>query len=337
MIWVALVVFGVAAGLTPVLARWARARGLLDVPNPRSSHAVATPRLGGVAIVAAVAVGVAVGSWTVGGETTGLVIVGLAGLMALIGFIDDLRPLPAVARLLAQVAIAVLAVTLTGAVPVPWIGGWAAGTVTVFWIVAMTNAYNFMDGIDGLAGVQGLVAGVGWAVAGALAGWGDVSLAGLMIACACAGFLLHNWQPAVVFLGDAGSAFLGFLFATIPAMAPGATWQPWVLAAIVVWPFLFDTGLTLLRRLRRRENLLRAHRSHLYQRLTGTGWSHRTVALLYGVLASLGAGVAVSLASGRLLGARVLLAAIGMAAVALWCVVVWRESTCRANASKVTA
>jgi UDP-N-acetylmuramyl pentapeptide phosphotransferase/UDP-N-acetylglucosamine-1-phosphate transferase len=147
--------------------------------------------------------------------------------------------------------------------------------------VGLTNAYNFMDGIDGIAGGQAVVAGVGWAIVGLLMDLPFVFIFAGLLASTALGFLFHNWPPAKIFMGDVGSAFLGFSFACL-AMA-GASREPSLAIAgvLLVWPFVFDTLFTFFRRLKNRENVFAAHRSHLYQRLVIAGYSHRTVTLIY--------------------------------------------------------
>jgi UDP-N-acetylmuramyl pentapeptide phosphotransferase/UDP-N-acetylglucosamine-1-phosphate transferase len=188
------------------------------------------------------------------------------------------------------------------------------------------NAFNFMDGIDGIAAGQGAVAGAAIAVLGWLLDVPPATLLGLTIAAACLGFLPHNWSPATIFMGDVGSAFLGFLLATAPLVAPAPEQAPiGVLPfALVVWPFLFDTTLTFIRRAARGENVLAAHRSHLYQRLTLAGWSHGRVAALYTALAAVTAVlVTAPPALGRTTTAVMAMVAAG--AVALWSIVVHAE------------
>jgi UDP-N-acetylmuramyl pentapeptide phosphotransferase/UDP-N-acetylglucosamine-1-phosphate transferase len=331
----AVLAFILAAGLTPLLASSARARGLLDVPNHRSSHSVATPRIGGIALVAAVVFG------TLGCDLFGAALgprakgaVTLAVAMGILGLIDDIRPLPALLRLVMQSSIAVVALMVLGAATLPWLPAWLAAAVTVFWMVSLTNAFNFMDGVDGIAGAQAVVAGIGWAAVAAIAGWRDTACLGLLVAAAAGGFLLYNWQPARVFMGDAGSAFLGFLFAALPLTAPSGVILSPCYAVLLMWPFLFDTGFTLLRRLRRRENILSAHRSHLYQRLALTGKSHRDVALFYAGLASLGVVAAVLLAAAHQVTSVALTGAIPLAALWLWHAVTVREAMRRTASSR---
>ena len=321
-------VFVITVTLTPLIAAWARRRDLLDVPNHRSSHVVATPRTGGAAFVPAALLGVAILHVTGVIGTNVLIVVGAALAVGVVGFIDDLRSLPAAGRLLFQLIVALLLVRTVGfpALPFDLHGAIAAG-LTVIWIAALTNAYNFMDGIDGIAGAHAVVAGIGWALIGVLTGSQQATAMGLVVAAAAGGFLVYNWQPARVFMGDAGSAFLGFLFGTLPlvvSVEPGE--QPMVSAWLLAWPFLFDTAFTLMRRVRRRENVLLAHRSHLYQRLTATGLPHWRVSLLYAALSAIGGAAAIALAAGQSVLALISGIAVLASALGLWRYVVAREA-----------
>ena len=157
--------------------------------------------------------------------------------------------------------------------------------LVILWFI---NLYNFMDGIDGLAGGTGMI---GFACLGLLGAqsdaWGFAAVCAA-ISAACAGFLLSNFAPARIFMGDVGSAFLGFTFAALSVLAAQQNPRLAVAGILLLWPFIFDTIGTFLRRLRRRENVFAAHRSHLYQRLVIAGYSHRTVTLLYSGLALVG-------------------------------------------------
>ncbi|RLE28095.1 MAG: hypothetical protein DRJ61_16835 [Acidobacteria bacterium] len=158
---------------------------------------------------------------------------------------------------------------------VPWLG-WM---VTLGWIVGVMNIFNFLDGIDGFAGLQSVIAGLalGWVLApGSVA-----SMIGLAAAGGSLGFLFFNWHPARVFMGDVGSLFLGFLFAALPLAAPRDAVGPAVfVAGMALWFLLADGVFTLVRRLVRRERVWQAHRSHLYQRLVQSGCSHARVAVV---------------------------------------------------------
>jgi UDP-N-acetylmuramyl pentapeptide phosphotransferase/UDP-N-acetylglucosamine-1-phosphate transferase len=161
--------------------------------------------------------------------------------------------------------------------------------LTFIWIVWMVNSYNFMDGIDGLAGLQAVIAGVGWLVLSYLLGMPAMFLFSGVIAFASLGFLFHNWSPAKIFMGDVGSAFLGFTFASIPMLSRTNVIRfPDLLpiaAVLFVWFFLFDSVVTLLRRVFRGDKFWQAHREHLFQRLVSSGLSHKQVTLFYGLLA----------------------------------------------------
>jgi len=135
---------------------------------------------------------------------------------------------------------------------------------------------------------------VAWTIIGARTGQPSLTLLGGAIAAASLGFLLHNWPPARIFMGDVGSAFLGFTLASLPLLSPrrDALFVP---AVLILWPFVFDGTFTILRRLRNRENIFAAHRSHLYQRLVIAGYSHAFVTTLYAALAVLGAIAAITL------------------------------------------
>jgi UDP-N-acetylmuramyl pentapeptide phosphotransferase/UDP-N-acetylglucosamine-1-phosphate transferase len=146
-----------------------------------------------------------------------------------------------------------------------------------------------MDGIDGIAGGQALVAGSGWAIIGYMSGETFAGLIGVLLAATSLGFLFHNWPPARIFMGDVGSAFIGFTLAVLPIMAGQRDPRFIIAGVLLVWPFIFDTSFTLVRRMINKENIFEAHRSHIYQRLVIAGYSHRFVTLIYMGLALTGA------------------------------------------------
>jgi UDP-N-acetylmuramyl pentapeptide phosphotransferase/UDP-N-acetylglucosamine-1-phosphate transferase len=223
-----------------------------------------------------------------------------AVIITAVSWLDDLRTLPVVIRLVAHSIAALCVILGIGAWQVtslPFGGdidlGWLGPVVTFFWIVGLTNAYNFMDGIDGIAGSQAVIAGVGWAVLGCFGDEQLVSVLGLLIASTSLGFLGHNWPPARIFMGDVGSAFLGYSLAILPIAAAQTEPHFVVAGGLLVWPFIFDTAYTFIRRLMKGDNVLSAHRSHLYQRLIITGHSHRFVTQLYILLAISGVLLAI--------------------------------------------
>jgi UDP-N-acetylmuramyl pentapeptide phosphotransferase/UDP-N-acetylglucosamine-1-phosphate transferase len=263
-----------------------------------------TPRGGGLAIVICTLSGLWIVTLVLQPALPLAIVVSYsmsAILIAGVSWLDDLRSLSNRLRFGVHILGALLVITSVGffeRVQLPFLLpltiGWAGFLIALLWVIGLTNAYNFMDGIDGLAGEQAVVAGFSWAVFGYLAALPVVSIVGVLIAGSSLGFLGHNWPPARIFMGDVGSAFLGFTLATL-AVVGGLTDPRLPLAGLlVVWPFVFDATFTFLRRLRRGENIFTAHRSHLYQRLVILGYSHRAVTLLYLFLAVIGALVALS-------------------------------------------
>lgn len=265
---------------------------LVDVPNERSSHERPTPRGGGIGILPALFVGAAVGAFLPGlgtedGRTVGAL--GLAAvLLAGLGFTDDRKDTRPAVKALVQLPAALLVVVFAGAieeVALPWLGtiplGLLAAPLTVFWLVGFSNAYNFMDGIDGIAGLHAGLAAMFFGAAAALAGGGGVLWLALPLSGAGLAFLSVNWPPARVFMGDVGSLPVGFLLAALGVLGAGAG-VPFATSFLILGPFLYDTTVTIGRRIVRRENLAKAHRSHLYQRLVILGVSHQRVTLLYG-------------------------------------------------------
>ena len=290
----------ISGALVPLLVRFAVGRNLLDVPNLRSSHEVPTPRLGGVAIFVGTLAGITLLSLRGNFEGAWPLLVA-AALMWGVGLVDDLGNLHFGAKVLAQT---LLASGLLLFYP-PQILAEAPGTlrlatflVGVLWIVGLCNAFNFMDGIDGFTGGIALVNVLFLAPLVGEAGAFLPALAG-----ATAGFLIWNIHPASIFVGDSGAYFLGFGLAAVALYASppqGEGWTPLnsVACAVIFTPYLFDTGFTILRRLRKGagKNIFLAHREHIYQRLTPTtGMHRRTSNLYYG--ASVVAGFAALLVS----------------------------------------
>ncbi|MGH7295758.1 MAG: glycosyltransferase family 4 protein [Polyangiaceae bacterium] len=277
-----------------VVQRVARRLQLVDLPNQRSLHQVPVPRLGGVAIVSSVGAVLALGARlgpvaVLGGADLRAWLAGAAAI-AVLGFVDDVRPLPAVARLVVQVGVTtvVLGAVLGGGelgvaagLRLPLARSWVLPCAVLF-VVGTTNIYNFMDGMDGLAATQTMSAGVALAAASAASGQVDVALVALVIAAACAGFFVHNAPPATIFLGDAGSTSLGFTFGTLAFVAAARPSPvPIGVVPVALAPFLLDGAFTILRRVRRGERVWQAHRSHLYQRAVASGLTHRNVLVVY--------------------------------------------------------
>jgi UDP-N-acetylmuramyl pentapeptide phosphotransferase/UDP-N-acetylglucosamine-1-phosphate transferase len=259
----------------------------LDVPNERSSHTRPVPRGGGVAIVLGFGIGLL--AWLMSGNALSPRALGWllgAALVAAVSFADDVRSLPAGPRLAVH-ALGALLLTLVGVqqreLPVL-----LALPLAFVWIALVTNIYNFMDGIDGLAASQAVIAGAALAIAGTVVGNPLVSIGGGLIAAASAGFLTQNLPPARLFMGDVGSTFLGFNFAGLSLLGNlgvGGGRLPIEFGIVVLAPFVFDSVVTLARRIARGERWYAAHRSHFYQRLVSHGLSHALVTGLYAALA----------------------------------------------------
>ena len=290
------------------LRRYAeRQRVLIDIPNERSSHSQPKPRGGGIMIVLITLIGV-LGLLLIGPARSMSLLTFLicGGIIAFVGWIDDMRSLSTTLRLAIQVLCALVSILGIGYFNKLTVGNsaFSLGLVgipfTIVWLVGLTNAYNFMDGIDGIAGGQAVVGGLAWLGFGLIQQVPIVSIIGLLIASSSLGFLWHNWQPSRIIMGDVGATFLGYSFAVLPLLFENHTpilenglW----FSMLVLWAFLADTGITMLRRALRRENIFQAHRSHFYQRLVISGWSHARVSALYIVLSVLGSLFAIWLNS----------------------------------------
>jgi UDP-N-acetylmuramyl pentapeptide phosphotransferase/UDP-N-acetylglucosamine-1-phosphate transferase len=266
-----------------LVRRVALKRMLLDEVNERSLHTLPTPRLGGIAI-AVVTLAAAIVDWGEGSTELHL-LVAACGAVALVGLRDDLKPMSAVLRLGVHIAVSLAFLRLVGTPPLLIAQALPLGVppsvttaLLVVWMVSVLNIYNFMDGMDGLAGAQSVAAALTLAV---LLG-GTPSLTGfaLAIAAASTGFLVHNFPPARIFMGDAGSTFLGMAFAALAVIGMHHE-VPITASALPLAPFLLDGTFTLLRRALRKEPIWKAHRSHLYQRAVQTGLAHREVLLVY--------------------------------------------------------
>ena len=322
-------------GIVILTTRWAQKRNVLDHPNERSLHLQPTPRGGGVGVVLPLSLVLAgVACFVPESRVSAAWIGGTGAIIAAAGLADDVWGLSAVTRLAIYGATAILFAINAGVwrnVAWPGIGSidlmWLSVPLTVVLIVSLTNAYNFMDGIDGIAGTQSAIAGLGWIGIGCSLQEPLFCVTGAVIASSSLGFLLFNWPPARVFMGDVGSAYLGFTFAALAVLAASRAPEAATAGILFVWPFVFDTSLTFLRRMARRENLLRAHRTHLYQRLVLTGVPQRTVTLIYGSLALVGAGVGMAALRGESVASRAGVVLIGVLAGGLWLAVNRREQS----------
>jgi len=254
--------------LIPILAR----REILDHPNERSSHLAPTPRGGGIAVTGSVLL-----AWIVlvrtGSAPSGIVGIALGAVfLAVVSWIDDLHGLSPLARLLAQV----VAVTIGLSALPEWHGLLRLALIALVWLWWI-NLFNFMDGIDGLAAGEAAAIGAGLLLFASVGVGADLASRGLAAAVtgAALGFLVWNWSPARIFLGDVGSVPLGYILGFL--LLDLAVRGHWKIALILPLYFLADATITLGRRLLRGERVWQAHREHFYQQAVRRGLGHAAV------------------------------------------------------------
>lgn len=269
--WLCLVVL-ISLVLTAYLRRYALARSLIDVPNQRSSHSVPTPRGGGVSIVVSFLLSLPVLA-VFGSEDPSVLIAlgGAGGLIATLGFMDDHKFVAVRWRLTMHFVAAAWLLGWIGGIPplvvfgLPVDFGWFGMLLGLFYLVWMLNLYNFMDGVDGIASVEAITVCLGMGLLYLLQEQAHLGVLALLLSASVAGFLFWNFPPARIFMGDAGSGFLGII---LGGMSLQAAWNSpeffwcWL---IMLGGFIVDATLTLLRRLWRGDNVYIAHRSHAYQ------------------------------------------------------------------------
>lgn len=294
--WPFLAVFALSLLGTRAMIALCFRMGILDIPNHRSLHSHPKALMGGVAVCAAFFAmqilyarhtGIAEGSlWY-------LQCLGIAWLVATLGLIDDVRNLSPKLRFGAQGFFALLSAAILASRS-PYQGQWLLIAVffvlLVIWFVGNINMYNFMDGMDGLAGGCGVLYAVFFGAVLYAVGQDLIARNAFLLCPALLGFLVFNWSPARIFMGDVGSTFLGYYFALLSAVL--ALLNPWNIAfgIAILLPFLYDTISVFLRRWRAGESVTAAHRKHLYQRLQRSGYSHKRVSLAYYALATLCGG-----------------------------------------------
>lgn len=276
----------ISLGVTYACRVVAVRHALLDQPNDRSAHAVPKPRLGGVGVIGAFLI---VSAFLMpAGLVPGSAVVPLAatGAIALLGFIDDLRPLAARWRFGVQLAAASAVVAFRfAALPQaagPLLGSilpaWVLAPLAVLWMVWLTNLYNFMDGIDGLAGGQAVVGGMAIAAAAWICGAPATAALAVALACASLGFLFLNFPPSSIFMGDVGSTAIGFFFGCVPLL-PDHHPVSFEIVGVALSLFILDATVTLVRRVARGQRWYEPHRSHYYQRPLALGIGHRPITL----------------------------------------------------------
>ena len=286
------VCFLVSLGVGFFMIKAAFRLNLLDIPGVRSSHRTPTPTMGGVAIVVAFFLGTILARfssahWDALGWL-GWLAAG-AGLVAVVGIIDDFQRLPVLLRLFLYGVAAGMGVAggiRLRVIDIPLLGMIKFGIfeipITVLWILAVVSFYNFMDGIDGLAAGVGVIvtaflAYIAWEV-----GNSDILILSLLLGSSCLGFACYNFPPAKIFMGDVGSTFMGYILAVVALMGnqskePGHI--PFLVPVLLLGTFLFDTTVTLGRRILRREKWYLSHREHYYQKMTNLGFSHLQITI----------------------------------------------------------
>ena len=270
---------------------------IMDVPSERSSHTKPTPKSGGISIVCAFMLGMAA-IFLVADKTQiahhylwGFVLSAVA--IAAISLYDDMTQKSFVVKLATQL-IAVFIVLASGLVidqiALPVVGlvtlGWVAYPLSFLWILGLTNAFNFMDGLDGLAGGAAVIATAFFCFITFSQGSTFVYITSYALFAGTLGFLVYNFPPARIFMGDVGSAFLGFVFAVLAIIAAryDRSHTSFMVMPLLLFNFIYDTFFTFLRRLFRGQPVHLAHRTHLYQLFNRLGYTHRTVSLYhYGV------------------------------------------------------
>jgi UDP-N-acetylmuramyl pentapeptide phosphotransferase/UDP-N-acetylglucosamine-1-phosphate transferase len=275
------IAFSVAAILS---WRLACARGywlVLDIPNERSLHSRPTPRTGGIAILLGIGAGIVI-AWLGNGYSITNLPVSIAVLaLALVALLDDRYALGVMPRLLMQICVvSILIFTL----PLTSIGI-VAPIASLLFLLWMVNLYNFMDGMDGFAAGMAIFGFSTYAMLAWQAGYTEFAFGCAIIGAASSGFMLLNFPPARLFMGDSGSTVLGLLAGVAVLFAHRESILPVWLGVLVFSPFIVDATVTLGMRILRREKFWQAHKTHYYQRLVRLGWGHRrTVLAEYGLM-----------------------------------------------------
>ncbi len=265
----------------------------IDEPNERSSHSITTPRSGGITIVATFFVGILIiyffGDKTHIGQKYMISFMVSALSLALISFLDDLKRKSPLLKLSIMV-LAIISLMWGGIVLdhlfIPGFNyvhfGWFAYPITFFWVLGLTNAVNFMDGLDGLIGGTAAIVSLFFMIITFYQGSTFVYITSYTILAGSIGFLFLNFPPAKIFMGDVGSIFLGFVFAALAIIASlyDKSHTSFLVMPMLLFNVIFDTFFTFIRRCIRHENVLQPHRTHLYQLLQRSGYTHLEVSLI---------------------------------------------------------
>jgi UDP-N-acetylmuramyl pentapeptide phosphotransferase/UDP-N-acetylglucosamine-1-phosphate transferase len=330
-LWAWALAFAVATSFALFMLRTGLMLSVVDRPNERSLHTRATPRVGGIPLL----LGAFFGCSALANVETPLeltcALMGGVCILAWVGAVDDRVGLPARTRLAWQLVASTTAVALLNHV----LGRAAHASLPLLFLDALlvltitwsANLYNFMDGSDGLAGSMGVwgFGALAWIAVGREAP--DLAVISSAFAGASLGFLVFNWHPARMFLGDVGSVPLGFVASVIGIEGvERGVWSIWT-PVVAFWPFTFDASWTLARRLLRGARVWEAHREHLYQKLVQMGWGHRKTATVESGMMALCAGLAVLVADRSWQSGSLPIAGLVLASLAC---VAWVEARWRA-------
>ncbi|SEE31813.1 Fuc2NAc and GlcNAc transferase [Pseudomonas migulae] len=289
--WLAPALALLSLALTAALRRYALSRSIIDIPNARSSHTIPTPRGGGVAIVVTFLLSLPVFGVLGLVPWQQLIAIGGSGaIVAVIGFMDDHGHIAARWRLLGHFAAGIWALAwLGGLAPIVFFGitlnlHWIGNCLAVVYLVWLLNLYNFMDGIDGIASVEALSACLSACLLYGLSGASMLIWGPLTMAVAVVGFLYWNFPPARIFMGDAGSGFLGIALGVLSLQAAWVSSDLFWAWLILLGVFIVDATFTLIRRLLRGDKVYEAHRSHAYQFASRQYGKHLPVTLAVGAI-----------------------------------------------------
>lgn len=283
--------FGLSFALTAYLSDTRSRLKILDQPNERSLHSIPTPHTGGIAIYAGLMVGCLVSFFYIDAATTVVHFMVLVSLVALLSLLDDIRDLSISLRFLLHIGLA-LALSWLGYMPQSiGVPGWDMTLplflmviLTTLYVVWMINLYNFMDGMDGFAGGMAIFGFGTFAVIAYLENDMVLLSVSLLVVFSVLGFLRFNFPPARIFMGDSGSATLGFAMAMLSLYAHVKQILPLWLSILIFSPFIVDATVTLIKRVLRGEKFWQAHKTHYYQRLVEAGWGHKKTVMLEYVL-----------------------------------------------------
>ena len=327
MLYVSLIAAFIASILlTPLVKRLAFRIGAVDAPNYRKVHARIMPRLGGLAIFLAFLVGIAilypflinVLPWNTSEYSLLAIILGACIIVAT-GVIDDMREISAKAKMLGQLAAALIVIFVGGIqideVNLPFVGALDFGLLsiplTILWIIGITNAINLIDGLDGLAAGVSTIALITLAVMAFNMGNMFVLAIAAILAAASIGFLFYNFHPAKIFMGDTGALFLGFMISVLALLGfKNVTFVSLIIPVIILGVPISDTFFAIVRRVRMKKKWSDPDKSHLHHRLLDMGFTHRqTVLLIYGIAIMFGLA-AVIFSMAKVWGAILLIAVI---------------------------